>query len=64
MCNCSFDMCADSNECYITYWCSKLNKHCITRKYCIENPKVPKMLGCYNKLKQQNLFENQENHNQ
>ena len=63
MCNCNCEFCADNEECEISYFCSKLNKFCIARKECIKNDKIPKMLGCFKQLKQQELFD-LTNHNQ
>lgn len=43
---------------YHTMYCKKLKKFCIARNTCDEV--MMKKLGCFEKLKEQNLFENQE----
>lgn len=46
------------------YYCSKLNKICIAKLICAENPDIPKLEECYKNLKQQSLFDYPDNHNQ
>lgn len=49
------------DECPL-YFCKITNKFCYLKYQCDEN--LMKARNCYKGLKQQDLFENQENHNQ
>ena len=64
MCNCLCEFCADFESCQLSMWCNKAKKYCIAKEICNLNPDITKLEGCFELLKQQSLFEDQENHNQ